>query len=82
MIISWTKYNIRQRDDILFDKYYPNPLFKVQQSSISLERNTLAGLVGFLSTNKSLEDAIRERHPKTDARQNNVALILLALFVL
>lgn len=65
----------------MFDKYYPNPLFKVQQSSISLERNMLAGLVGFLSTNKSLEDTIRERHPETDAKQNNIVLILLTLFV-
>ncbi len=41
----------------------------------------MVGLVGPLSTNEKAEDAIRGGHSETDARRNDVALILLALFV-
>ena len=43
---------------------------------------TLVALVGPLSTNKAVEDAIRRGHLNTDVQQNNVGMILLKLFVL
>ena len=41
----------------------------------------LVSLVGSFSTNKVAEDAVPNAHIETDARQNNMGLILLALFV-
>ncbi len=41
----------------------------------------MLGLVGSLSTNKKVQDAIRGKHFETDVRQNDIDLILLALFV-
>lgn len=81
-IISWAKYSTRQKDDILFDKHHLNPFLKIQQPSNFLEYNMLIGLVRLLFINKSSEDVIRGKHSKTDARQNNVALVLFALFIL
>lgn len=57
-------------------------MFKVQRPFISLECDKLVGLVGLLSINKSSEDVIRRGYPETDARQNDVALIFFALFIL
>ncbi len=42
----------------------------------------LVALIGPISTNETAEDAVRNDHPDTDARQNHVGSILLALFVL
>ena len=70
------------KKDFLFDKHYPSRLYKVQRPSTSLEYNTLIGLVGLLTTNKSVEDTIRGGNPETDAKRNDVGLILLALFIL
>ena len=81
-VISRVKYSIRQRKIILFDKHHFNPLSKVPKPSIFLKYNILVAPVGPLSTNESAENAIRREHPKTDARRNNVALILLTLFIL
>ncbi len=80
-VISRVKYSTRQRGVFLFDKHHPNPLSKVQRPSTTLECNTLVALVGPLSTNERAENAIRGGHPETDARRNDVALILLALLV-
>lgn len=66
----------------MFDKHYLNPMFKIQQPFISLEYNKLVSLVGLLSINKSLEDDIKNRYPEIDVRQNNIALIFFALFIL
>lgn len=76
------KYSTRQKRDFLFDKHHLNSLSKVQQPSITLECNTLVALVGPLSTNENAKDTIKGGYSETDARQNDVALILLALFVL
>lgn len=57
-IIFWVKYSIKQRGNILFDKYYSNLLFQMQQSSTFLECNTLVNLIRFLSTNKNSKNAI------------------------
>ncbi len=79
--IFCVKYSTRQRGDILFDRRHPNLLSKVQRPPTSQECDMLVGLVVLLSTNERVEDAIRGGHPKTDTRRNDVALILLALFV-
>lgn len=42
----------------------------------------LIALVEPLSINKSTEDAIKKRNPGINAKQNDVVLILLALFIL
>lgn len=39
-------------------------------------------LVGSLSTNKNAKDAVKRGHLETDEGRNNIALILLALFIL
>ena len=67
--------------DILFDKHHSNLLFKVQQLSTILECKTLIALIGPLFTNKNIEDTIRGSHFRTNTRQNNITLILLALFI-
>ena len=41
----------------------------------------LVSLVGSFSTNEVAEDAVPNAHIETDARQNDMGLILLALFV-
>ena len=38
-------------------------------------------LVGSFSTNEAAEDAVFNAHVETDARQNDMGLILLALFI-
>ena len=43
--------------------------------------STLVALIGSLSTNEAAEDAIQGGHPDTDARQNDLGLILLGLSV-
>lgn len=75
-------YNIKQKGDFLLDKYHCSSLSKVQQSSITLECNTLIVFVRPLSINKSAEDAIKIGHPETNVRENDIVLILFALFVL
>lgn len=42
----------------------------------------LIALIGLLSTNKNAKNAIKRDHLKTDIRQKDVVLILLALFIL
>ncbi len=81
MTISRIKYSARQRRDILFDRRHPNSLSKVQQPLTSQECNTLVGFVRPLSPNKRAEDVIRGEYLETDTRQNDVILILLALFI-
>lgn len=41
----------------------------------------MIAFVKFLSTNENTEDVIKKSYSKTDGRQNNVALILLDLFI-
>lgn len=42
----------------------------------------MVALVEFFSTNKAAEDAVSGAHIDTNARQNDMGLILLALFIL
>lgn len=46
-----------------------------------MEYKILIVFVEPLSTNKNAEDVIKSCYSKTNARQNNNALILLALFI-
>lgn len=55
---------------------------KVQQPSITLKYDLLVAFVGPLSTNKNIKDTIKGGHLKTDIKWNNIALILLVLFIL
>lgn len=57
-------------------------MFKIQQSFISLEYDKLVDLVRLLSINKSLEDDMKKGYLEIDVRQNNIALIFFALFIL
>lgn len=75
------KYSVRQKDDILYDRRYPNLSPKVQRPPTSQECDILGSVVRPLSTNNRAEDTIRGKHPETDTRQNDVAFILPALFV-
>lgn len=81
-LIFYVKYNIIQKDEILFDKHHFNLLSKkLQQFFIILKCNTLIALDRLLSINKCAKDAIKAKYFKIDAWQNNIALVLLALFV-
>ena len=66
--------------DISFAANHPNRTLHVQRPSKET-CNILVALMGPLSTNESSEDVVRRGHPDTDARQNDVGMILLALFV-
>ena len=76
------KDSTKKKGGILFDKRYSNLLSKMQQPSTILKYETLIALVKPLSTNKNVEDAIKGDYLKINARQNEVVLILLALFIL
>ena len=65
----------------MFNKNHLSPLYKVQRSSTSLKCDILIGLVGLLSTNKSVKDVIRKRHSETDTKRNDIRLILFTLFI-
>ena len=66
--------------DISFAANHPNQTFHVQRLS-KKTCNILVALIGPLSTNESAEDVVCGDHTDTDARQNDVGMILLALFV-
>lgn len=53
----------------------------MQRLSTTLEYKILIALIESLSTNENIEDVIKRSHPAMDARRNDVALILLALFI-
>lgn len=66
--------------NIVFAHNHPNQKEKVQ-TPLKIELNiSLIALMRFLSINKATEDAIQGGHPETDAKQNDVAIILFALF--
>lgn len=67
--------------DIHFAKDHPNRKSKIQRPLTSGSYTPLIALMGPLSTNKTVEDAVQGGHPETDARQNNLGMVLLALFI-
>jgi len=68
--------------DISFLPQHPNYENRIQSYSekTSASSYTVA-LIGSLSENQALEDSVRGGHPETEAMQNELALILLALLV-
>lgn len=80
-VIFYVKYNTRQWDNIPFDSHHLNPLSKIQQPSNTPECNILVVFIWPLSTNKNIENSINWGHFETDAKQNDVALILLAFMI-
>lgn len=62
-------------------KNHPQHYNKTQRGVFSLKHSKLVSLIGPLSTNGIAEDAILEDYFNTDAQQNDLALILLGLFV-
>lgn len=70
-VISCVKYNTRYKDNILLDNHLSNFLSKIQQSSTTLEYNTLVAFIRPLSTKENIEYSIKRGHPETDALNNN-----------
>ena len=72
----------RKTHDVPFSQHhlYADFMFQRPLDLQSLCR-ILVSLVGFFSTNKVAEDAVPNAYIETNARQNNMGLILLALFV-
>lgn len=68
-------------EGIPFAKDHPQFRSVVQHLCNASPCKTLVALVGPLSTNEAAEDAIRGGHLDTDARQNDIGMILLGLFV-
>lgn len=81
-VISYMKYNIRQKGNISFDKYHLNLWSKVQWLSTILVCKMLVVLIGLFSINKNAKDAIRDSHFKTDIKHNDIVLILFTIFIL
>ena len=71
----------RQAKDIDFDPAHPDYSIKSQRLAVFISTVKLVVLTGSLSTNESAEDAVGKSHPPTDARENDLAQILLGLFV-
>ena len=73
----------KKNTNILFsaEHLYSDSMF---QCPLNLESpcRTLVSLVGSFSTNESVEDAVINSRIETDARENDIGLILLALFIL
>ena len=72
----------RQAKDIDFDPAHLDYTKKSQRLATSISTVKLMALTGALSTNESAENAVSKGHSSTDARENNLAQILLGLFVL
>ena len=68
--------------DIIFSPEHPY-LDSMFQRPLDLELlcRILVLLAGSFSTNESVEDAVINGHIETNARENNIGLILLALFI-
>ena len=71
----------RRVSDFDFDIVHPDYNTKTQKLAISMSAVKLVAISGPLSTNKSAEKKSQQGHPAIDARQNNLAQILLGLFV-
>ena len=68
--------------DILFSAEHPYSDSMFQRPlDLELPCCTLVALVGSFSTNESVEDAVINGHIETDAGENDIRLILLALFI-
>lgn len=66
--------------DISFVANHPNQTLHIQRLSKGI-CNILVAFMSPFSTNEFAENAVRGGHLDTNARQNNVSIILLTLFV-
>jgi len=71
----------RTRSDVDFEPQHPEYGRKTQFLCATNFVPRTVALVGTLSENQSMEDGIRGGHPKTVAMEEDLATILLALFV-
>lgn len=71
----------RTSTDIDFDVDHPEYGRKAQRFYDSMSKRRTVALVGSLSDHQELEDHIVGGHPETFARDNDLSVILLALFV-
>lgn len=72
-LVSTVSESNRQADDISFTAEHSHSKPKVQRPlQIASPCETLVALIGSLSTNEAIEDAVQEGNVKTDARQNNL----------
>lgn len=67
--------------DIHFAKDHSNRKSKIQRPLTSGSCTPLIALMGSLSTNETVEEAVQGGYPETDARQNDLGMVLLALFI-
>ncbi|MCJ1348065.1 hypothetical protein MMC31_006296 [Peltigera leucophlebia] len=67
--------------NIHFAKDHPNRKSKIQRPLTSGSCTPLIALMRPLSTNETAEDAVQGGHPETDARQNDLGMVLLALSI-
>ena len=71
----------RTINDVSFDFRHQTYDFATQRS-VKRELNSfLIALIDSLSVNEIIENAVRNDHAETDARRNDVVMILLDLFV-
>lgn len=66
--------------DISFAANHLNQILHIQRP-FKETCNILVALIDLFSINESAENVVRGEHPDIDARQNNVGMILLVLFV-
>ena len=79
--ITFVPFTVKINGDIFFAQTHPNKRSKVQRPLQKGLCTLLLALIRPLSTNEDAKDAVLRGHPETDARQNDVGMILLALFV-
>ena len=68
-------------DSLFYDKHPYSDCNFQRPLDLNSPCYILVSLVESISTNEAAEDAVPDAHIETDARQNDMGLILLALFV-
>ena len=71
----------RTINDVSFDFRHQTYDFAIQRSVKRKFNSFLIALIDSLSVNEIIENAVRNDHAETDARRNDVVMILLDLFV-
>ena len=71
----------RTINDVSFDFRHQTYDFAIQRSVKKKLNSFLIALIDSLSVNEIIENAVRNDHAETDARRNDVVMILLDLFV-
>ena len=71
----------RTINDVFFNFRHQTYDFATQRSVKREFNSFLIALIDSLSVNEIIENAVRNDHAETDARRNDVVMILLDLFV-